>query len=48
MRGEQNLGDFIVSAKKLRADMERAKSKAVGKEKKQKGLKEKPEDIKGK
>ena len=50
MRGEHNLGDFITSVKKLRADMERAKSKqaAAGKDKSKQGLKEKQEDTKGK
>jgi hypothetical protein len=48
MKGEHNLGDFIISTKKLRADMERAKSKATDKAREKKGLKEKQEDCKGK
>ena len=48
MRGENNLGDFIASAKRLRADMERTKSKATDKSKEKKGLKESREDSKGK
>ena len=46
MRGENNLGDFIASAKKLRADMERAKSKSTEKDKKKKELKEKSDYTK--
>jgi len=46
MRGESNLGDFIISAKKLRADMERAKSKPQPeKDKDKKGFKFKQENT---
>ena len=33
MKGEQNLGDFIVATKKLRADIEREVVKAVARDK---------------
>jgi hypothetical protein len=52
MRGENNLGDFIIASKRLRADMERTKSKATEKaaekEKHKKGLKGKSETTREK